>query len=244
MKKTYKNMKFAEGEVVYAYYRHELTLATILGSRIVSNMYGPCSHLYTVRLTTSKKETLEVEDLDELRIFRHATFISLQEKQREINDMIEEIKSIQPSYNERRDTLQKSLNDGDITIEQYDELIQRTNDNEKKEFNTKVLQMNKDLDSIMERVIKHCKVQHIQIPEEIKCAKMEYEDIKENVRRVLFPVEGVKQEHDIPQKKFMLQVKMSEMISNMTHPSVNDRPSPIQAIPQTENAIISFLPQQ
>lgn len=152
MKKSHKhNMKFADGEVVYAYYRNELTLATILGSRIVSNMYGPCSHLYTVRLTSSKKETLEVE-LDELAVFRHATFVEMEEKSESLIRQVETLSALCESLAETEGKTFQRL--------------------------ASIRSTEAEIVKIQEQVQKHCDVQRIPVPKEIECSILEYAKLK------------------------------------------------------------------
>ena len=145
------NMKVADGEVVYAYFRNELTLATILGSRTAENMYGPCSHLYTVKLTTSKKETLEVE-LDELAVFRHATFLEMEEKSEFLRRQIDALRALCESL-----------------VEPGGKTFQRL---------ASIRSVEAEIVKIQEQVQKHCNVQRIPVPKEVECSMLEYAKLK------------------------------------------------------------------
>lgn len=175
MKKADKcNMKFADGEVVYAYFRDELTLATILGSRTTTNIYGPCSNLYTVKLTTSKNETLEVE-LDELAIFRHATFVELEEKSESLKRQVDTLSSL-----------------CDSPAETKEEATQRP---------AKIRNAEAEIVKIQKQVQKHCDVQHIPIPEEIERSMLEYADLKEFIHRSEIPTRTSPRRVSLPAPK-------------------------------------------
>lgn len=147
MKQTVNNMKFAIGEVVYAFYRAKLLLATVLSGRTVTNMYGPCSHLYTVSLIY-EGETLEVE-LDELSVFRHATSVNLAKKQKNIELNVDTVS----------DLLKEFTKPGGVNPQRR----------------SVIRNIMAEIDNDLEQVQNHCKVQHIQIPEGIKLTIQEYE---------------------------------------------------------------------
>ena len=162
-------MKFADGEIVYVRFRRELALATIVESKTISTL----EHLYVVKLASSE----ELHELDELSVFKHPQHTILEEKRKEITDMVKTIKSSQATYNNDRKSFQTELEKGSITIVEYNDRLQKAN----KEF-IRIIERNDRLhDVIMERVNQICESINIQIPKELK----KYEELTDCIRKAM-----------------------------------------------------------
>lgn len=183
-----QNFKYEKDEVVYAYYRMTLHFATVLCVRTVNNTYGLCSHLYTVQLTISQGETLDVE-VDEMALFKHPMFVREKEAVKLVKRMAETIMEISSSHNRTKNQLNKEYTNKAFSAEEYEKKLNETDDSAKRKFEYSITQMEIELDCLLAQMKIHCQVQRLQsIPERLRQTILEYESTKVQVKKALFEV--------------------------------------------------------